>query len=130
MLLHLWNSPAFALGVMLGQLLIAVPTAFAFSYYDVHVKEPLSALVLVSLMVPFLEDAQHLEPVRLAPARGQPTGGLHPHGGGAALRQRRRGSNWGALMAAAVLATLPTVALYLLMRKQVLKTSTEGAVKG
>lgn len=40
------------------------------------------------------------------------------------------GGNWGALMAAAVLASVPTLLLYLLMRRGVLSTFSDGAVKG
>ncbi len=39
-------------------------------------------------------------------------------------------NNWGAMMAAATLATLPTLLLYLLMRRAILATLIEGAVKG
>ncbi len=40
------------------------------------------------------------------------------------------GSHWGALMAGATLATLPTLIVFLLARKQILNTLMEGAVKG
>jgi ABC-type glycerol-3-phosphate transport system permease component len=40
------------------------------------------------------------------------------------------GTNWGSMMAAAVLATLPTVLMYLFVRRGVLTTFSEGAVKG
>lgn len=40
------------------------------------------------------------------------------------------GNRWGAVMAAAMLTTLPTLLMYLLMRKGILRTFTEGAVKG
>ncbi|MBF6595607.1 MAG: carbohydrate ABC transporter permease [Thermaceae bacterium] len=39
-------------------------------------------------------------------------------------------NNWGAMMAAATLSTLPTLLLYLGMRRSILETFTEGAVKG
>ncbi|MBI5811595.1 MAG: carbohydrate ABC transporter permease [Meiothermus silvanus] len=39
-------------------------------------------------------------------------------------------NNWGAMMAAATLATLPTLLLYLAMRRAILETFAEGAVKG
>lgn len=40
------------------------------------------------------------------------------------------GTDWGALMAVSTLATLPTAVLYLLMYRGVLKTFSEGALKG
>jgi ABC-type glycerol-3-phosphate transport system permease component len=40
------------------------------------------------------------------------------------------GSHWGALMAGATLATLPTLLVFLFARKQILNTLMEGAVKG
>jgi len=40
------------------------------------------------------------------------------------------GGHWGALMAAATLATLPTFVVFLLARKPILQTLMEGAVKG
>jgi sn-glycerol 3-phosphate transport system permease protein len=40
------------------------------------------------------------------------------------------GSHWGALMAGATLATLPTLIVFLVARKQILNTLMEGAVKG
>jgi len=40
------------------------------------------------------------------------------------------GSHWGALMAGATLATLPTFVVFLFARKQILETLMEGAVKG
>lgn len=40
------------------------------------------------------------------------------------------GSHWGALMAAATLATLPAVVVFLAARRQILSTLMEGAVKG
>lgn len=40
------------------------------------------------------------------------------------------GNRWGPLMAAATLATLPTLAAYLAVRRQILQTLQEGAVKG
>jgi ABC-type glycerol-3-phosphate transport system permease component len=40
------------------------------------------------------------------------------------------GSLWAALMAAATIATLPALGLYLLMQRQILSTFIEGAVKG
>lgn len=39
-------------------------------------------------------------------------------------------NNWGAMMAAATLATLPTLLLYLAMRQAILETFAEGAIKG
>lgn len=39
-------------------------------------------------------------------------------------------NDWGAMMAAATLATLPTLLLYLAMRRAILETFTEGAIKG
>jgi sn-glycerol 3-phosphate transport system permease protein len=40
------------------------------------------------------------------------------------------GSHWGALMAGATLATLPTFIVFLFARRQILETLMEGAVKG
>jgi len=40
------------------------------------------------------------------------------------------GAQWGAIMAAATIATLPTVGAYLLVRRQLLAVLLEGAVKG
>jgi raffinose/stachyose/melibiose transport system permease protein len=40
------------------------------------------------------------------------------------------GDYWGTIMAASVLTSLPTLIVFLLMRKQVLRTFVEGAVKG
>jgi ABC-type glycerol-3-phosphate transport system permease component len=40
------------------------------------------------------------------------------------------GDYWGAIMAASVLTSLPTVVIFFLMRKQILNTFVEGAIKG
>jgi ABC-type glycerol-3-phosphate transport system permease component len=40
------------------------------------------------------------------------------------------GDYWGAIMAASVLTSLPTVVIFLLMRRRVLTTFVEGAIKG
>ena len=40
------------------------------------------------------------------------------------------GANWGNLMAASVVSTLPSLLLYIALRKQILRTFIEGAVKG
>ncbi len=40
------------------------------------------------------------------------------------------GNDWGAMMAAAVLTNLPTIGLFLLVRKGLLATFSDGAVKG
>ena len=40
------------------------------------------------------------------------------------------GANWGNLMAASVVSTLPIMVMYFALRKQILRTFTEGAVKG
>lgn len=40
------------------------------------------------------------------------------------------GNHWGALMAGAALATLPTLIVFFFARKQILNTLMEGAVKG
>ncbi|MCA9908947.1 MAG: carbohydrate ABC transporter permease, partial [Anaerolineae bacterium] len=40
------------------------------------------------------------------------------------------GNRWGSVMAASVLTSLPTILMYLAMRKSILRTFTEGAVKG
>jgi sn-glycerol 3-phosphate transport system permease protein len=207
---YLFNSVAFTLGVTLGQLLIAVPAAFAFSYYTFRLREALFALVLVSLMVPFVVTylpnylllsswgllntlpglilpmiasgygifllRQHFKSFPravleaalidgasswqllwrvLLPTHAAAIGAVGVYVAITTWNQYvwpllvagrpdmhtltvavpryasgEGGGSWGALMAAAVVATLPTVLLYLVMRKQLLKTFAEGAVKG
>lgn len=209
MLEYFWNSVVFTLSVTMGQLLIGIPAAFAFSYYEFPFKRFLFALILVSLMVPFvvtylpnylllaslgllntlpgmiipmianaygifllrqhfksfpksileaalIDGASHaqmlwrvLVPANISaitaiaiyviintwnqyvwPLLVGGRGGLHtltvavPQ-----FASSEGGSDWGAMMAAATLATLPTLFLYLLLRKRVLETFTEGTVR-
>lgn len=207
---YLFNTLVFALGVTLGQIVLAVPAAYAFSAYRFPGQGFLFGLVLISLMVPFvvtylpnylllaqlkllntlpglilpmlaggygifllrqhfksfprsiLEAAQVdgasswqilwrvLVPANLAAiaalavylfinawnqfvwpllVANQPevyvlTVAVQRFAGGEGI------NNWGAMMAAATLATLPTVLLYLAMRRAILETFTEGAIKG
>lgn len=209
----LFNSLAYSLGVTLGQLMLAVPAAFAFAYFPFRFKNVLLALVLVSLMVPFVvtyipnylliadwklinsvqgmilpmlgvslgfgifllrqhflsfprevfdaakidgADSWQLLTLVLLPANRSAivTVGLYvlintwnqyvwP-----SLVARRPaaftltvavqtyftspegGDYWGGIMAASVLTSLPTIIIFFLMRKQVLRTFVEGAVKG
>jgi sn-glycerol 3-phosphate transport system permease protein len=211
---YLLNSLLFAGGVTLGQLAIALPAAFAFSYYRFPLRDFLLALVLLSLMVPFvvtyvpnylllarwgligtmpgmilpmigaslgfgifllrqtflsfpktvLEAAlidgatswqllwRVLAPANIAAitsvaiyilintwnqfvwplliASGDET--IYPLTVGVQMffSNVEGGNTWGTLMAASVLASLPTILIYLTMRKAILKTFSEGAVKG
>lgn len=204
----------FAGGVTLGQLLLAIPAAFAFSFYDFPLKNALLALVLVSLMVPFvvtyipnylllanwgllntvigmilpmlgvslgfgifllrqnfmsfnkaiIEAAmidgansfqiltRVLTPANLSPifavavyvlintwnqfiwplliGGGQPESYTLTVAVQIYFTNVEAGDNWGPLMAASVLSSLPTIIVYLAMRKGILRTFTEGAVKG
>lgn len=214
MLTYLWNSILFAAGVAVGQTLLAVPAAFAFSYYQFRFKNALLGLVIVSLMVPFVVtyipnylllaqwklintlpglilpmlgvslgfgifllrqhfmsfqkeiieaamiDGAHSWQILtrvVAPANISAITALQIYilintwnqfiwpllvGGGRPeaytltvgvqmfFINPEGGSRWGSIMAASVLTALPTVVLYLIMRKGVLRTFTEGAVKG
>lgn len=211
---YLLNTLVFATGVTLGQLALALPAAFAFTYYNFRLKNLLLAVVLVSLMIPFvvtyvpnylllarwgmlntlhgmilpmvgvsvgfgifllrqnflsfpkevLEAAtidganswqvlwRVLAPTHVGPmvavivyvlinSWNQFVWPLLIGGGNRAsytltvavqlyYTHIEGGDNWGALMAASVLASLPTILLYAAMRKAILQTFTEGAVKG
>jgi len=207
---YLMNTLLFAGGVTLGQVGLAILAAYAFSFHRFPFREELFALVLISLMVPFvvtylpnyllvaqwglLNTLAGLILPMLTPGYGifllrQQFRGF-PHSiveaarvdgaGGwqvlwkvlvpanlsaiAALTvylfigawnqfvwpalvanqpkvqvltvavQRfassEGGDSWGALMAAATLATLPALTLYLVMRRAILKTLLEGGVQG
>ncbi|MCC6613432.1 MAG: carbohydrate ABC transporter permease [Anaerolineae bacterium] len=211
---YLWNSLTFSAGVTLGQILLALPAAFAFSYYDFRFKNFLLALVLLSLLVPFVVTyipnylllaqlrlvntvpglilpmlgvslgfgifllRQHfvsfqkdiLEAAMIdgasswqiltrvvAPANRSAIAALAVYilintwnqfiwpllvGGGRVesytltvgvqmyFTNPEGGNVWGSIMAASVLTSLPTILMYLAMRKGILRTFTEGAVKG
>ncbi len=211
---YLWNSVLFSSGVAIGQLLLALPAAFAFSYYEFRLKKTLLALVILSLMVPFVVTyipnylllaelklvntvtglilpmlgislgfgifllRQHfmsfpkeiLEAAMIdgaaswqvllrvvAPANisaitalliyilintwnqfiwplliggGRPQAYTLTVGVQMYFINPEAGNRWGAILAASVLAALPTVIIYLIMRKGVLRTFTEGAIKG
>ncbi len=214
MLQYLGNSLAFSLGVAFGQLLLAVPAAYAFSYYQFRFKTLLLALVLISLMVPFVVTyvpnyllLAQLRLINTLPGMILPMLGVSLGFGIFLLRQHflsfqkeimeasmidganswqtlmrvvapanisaitalliyilintwnqfiwplligggrvesytltvgvhmyfvnpEGGSRWGSIMAASMLTALPTLVIYLLMRKGILRTFTEGAVKG
>jgi ABC-type glycerol-3-phosphate transport system permease component len=208
--LYLFNSLVFSFSVSLGQLLLAIPAAYAFSYRRFTLERPLFALVLLSLMVPFVVTyipnyltvaslgligtlpgmilpllgsgyaafllRQHFKTFPVSILEAARVDGATPlqelthvllPANRAALTslgvylfiqswnqfiwpqlvgsresaytltvavQRfangEGGTNWGSMMAAAVLATLPTVLMYLVVRRGVLTTFSEGAVKG
>jgi ABC-type glycerol-3-phosphate transport system permease component len=211
---YLFNSLVFAGGVTLGQIALGVPAAFAFSYYQFRFKNILLALVLLSLMVPFVVTyipnylllagwrmintlhgmilpmlgvslgfgifllRQHflsfprevteaamldganswqvlwriLLPANLSPVTAVAVyvlintwnqfiwplliGGGNPNSYTLTVAVQlyftspEGGDYWGAIMAASVLTSLPTVVMYFLMRKRILTTFVEGAVKG
>jgi ABC-type glycerol-3-phosphate transport system permease component len=211
---YLWNSVVFSFGVAFGQLILAVPAAYAFSYFEFRFKNVLLGLVLLSLMVPFVVTyipnylllAQfkliNTVPGLILPMLGVSLGFgiflLRQHfmsfqkeimeaamidgasswqtltrvvapaniaaitalliyilintwnqfiwplliGGGRVesytltvgvqmyFTNPESGSRWSSIMAASVLTALPTVVIYLLMRRNILRTFTEGAVKG
>lgn len=211
---YLWNSILFCLGVAIGQLILALPAAYAFSYYEFRLKKTLLAVVIISLMVPFVVTyvpnylllarykllntvlgmilpmlgislgfgifllKQHfmsfpkeiLEAAMIdgagsrqiltrvvAPANISAISALFIYvlintwnqfiwplivGGGREeaytltvgvqmyFINPEAGNRWGAIMAASVLAALPTVVIYLLMHKSILQTFAEGAIKG
>lgn len=210
----LFNSLVFAGGVTLGQLAIAIPAAFAFSYFNFRFRNLLMSLVILSLMVPFVvtyvpnylllagwrmlntlhgmilpmlgvslgfgifllrqnfmvfprevTEAAMIDGANswqilwrvLVPANIAPIAAVAVYvlintwnqfiwplliGGGAQeaytltvavslfYSSAESGDTWGALLASSVLAFLPTVVIYLFMRKSILRTFTEGAVKG
>jgi len=208
------NSIIYAGGVTLGQLLLAIPAAFAFSYYQFRFKNLLMSLVLISLIVPFVVtyvpnylllarwrllnslvgmivpmlgisvgfgifllrqhfqtfpqevfDAARIDGANswqilwrvLAPSSLAPIASVAIYifiitwnrfiwpllvGGGDPAsytmtvavhifyNNPESGANWGNLMAASVVSSLPIMMLYFALRKQILRTFTEGAVKG
>ncbi|MBC7810856.1 MAG: carbohydrate ABC transporter permease [Burkholderiales bacterium] len=210
----LFNSLVFSLGVTLGQLILAIPAAFSFAYFNFRFKNLLLGIVLISLMVPFVVtyipnylllaqwrmintlhgmilpmlgislgfgifllrqhfmsfprevmEAAHIDGANswdvlwrvLLPANLSPVvtvglyvlinswnqfiwpllvGGGNPNSFTLTVAVQifytspEGGDYWGAIMAASVLTSLPTVLIFLLMRKRILTTFVEGAVKG
>lgn len=208
------NSIIYAGGVTLGQLLLAIPAAFAFSYYEFRFKNLLMSLVIVSLIVPFVVtyvpnylllarwqllnsltgmivpmlgisvgfgifllrqhfqsfpqevfDAARIDGASswqvlwrvLVPSSWAPIASVAIYifiitwnrfiwpllvGGGDPesytmtvavdifYDNPESGANWGNLMAASVISSLPIVLMYIALRKQILRTFAEGAVKG
>lgn len=211
---YLWNSVVFSFGVSIGQIILAVPAAFAFSFYQFRFKNVLLGFVVISLMVPFvvtyipnylllsqlklinnivglilpmlgvslgfgifllrqhfmsfqkeiieasmIDGANSLQSLTrvITPANVSAITALFIYilintwnqfiwplliGGGRPeaytltvgvqmyFTNPEGGSRWGSVMAASMLTALPTVIIYLLMRKGILRTFTEGAVKG
>ena len=211
---YLWNSIVFSFGVAFGQLALAIPAAYAFSFFNFRFKNVLLALVLVSLMVPFVVTyipnylflAQfrliNTLPGMILPMLGVSLGFgiflLRQHflsfqkevieasmidganswqtlwwivapaslpaitslliyilintwnqfiwplliGGGRVdaytltvgvqmyFTNPESGSRWSSIMAASMLTAMPTLFIYLLMRRNILRTFVEGAVKG
>lgn len=211
---YLLNSIAFSGSVTVGQLLLAIPAAFSFTYFSFRFKNILLGLVILSLVVPFVVTyipnylllakwrlintilglilpmlgislgfgifllRQHFmsfprEIVEAAmidganswdilwrvvlPANLSPVvavgiyvmintwnqfiwpllvGGGHPRSYTLTVAVQifytsPEGSDyWGAIMAASVLASLPTVIVFLLMRRKVLASFVEGALRG
>lgn len=214
MLSYLGNSIAFAAGVSFGQILLAVPAAFAFSFFRFPLRNLLLGLVILSLIVPFvvtyvpnylflaqfklintlpglilpmlgvslgfgifllrqhflsfqkevmeaalIDGANSLQVLLyvVAPANRSAITALLIYifintwnqfiwplliGGGREeaytltvgvqmyFTNPEGGNRWGSVMAASVLTALPTFIVYLLMRRGILRTFTEGAVKG
>ncbi|MFQ3660035.1 MAG: carbohydrate ABC transporter permease [Anaerolineae bacterium] len=214
MLQYLWNSVLFSFGVAFGQLALAIPAAYAFSFFRFRFKNFLLALVLLSLMVPFVVTyipnylflAQfrliNTLPGMILPMLGVSLGFgiflLRQHflsfqkevmeaamidganswqtllwivapanlpaitslliyilintwnqfiwplliGGGRVdsytltvgvqmyFTNPESGSRWSSIMAASMLTAMPTLLIYLMMRRNILRTFTEGAVKG
>lgn len=208
------NSMIYAGGVTLGQILLAIPAAFAFSYYQFRFKNALMSLVIISLVVPFVVtyvpnylllarwrllnsltgmivpmlgisvgfgifllrqhfqsfprevfDAARIDGASswqvlwrvLAPSSLAPIASVAIYifiitwnrfiwpllvGGGDPASYTmtvavdiyydnpESGANWGNLMAASVVSSLPIMVLYFALRKQILRTFAEGAVKG
>lgn len=211
---YLWNSIVFSFGVAFGQLALAIPAAYAFSFFHFRFKNVLLALVLISLMVPFVVTyipnylflAQfrliNTLPGMILPMLGVSLGFgiflLRQHflsfqkevieasmidganswqtlwwivapaslpaitslliyilintwnqfiwplliGGGRVdaytltvgvqmyFTNPESGSRWSSIMAASMLTAMPTLFIYLLMRRNILRTFVEGAVKG
>lgn len=204
------NSVLFAGGVTLGQLLIAIPAAYAFARYRNRASNALFAALLLTLPIPFVVEyvpnyifmaklgwlntfaalilpqlanvyalfllRQHflafpkavIEAARIdgcselqvltrivVPAnRGAvaaaaiyvfimtwneyvwpllvaPSGSMQVITVAVAnFASSEGGTSWGSIMAASVIASLPTVILYLTLRKQVVSAFLEGALKG
>ena len=207
---YLLNSLVFALGVTFGQLLLAVPAAYALAHLKPRGSGLAFTLVLLSMMVPFVVTyipnylamaawgligtlpgmilpllgsgyaifllRQHfasfppsiLEAARvdgatpwqtmlriLVPANTPALTSLgvylfiqswnqfvwpllvgsRPEAytltvGVQRFANGEGGNNWGPMMAAAVLASLPTIVAYLFVRKGIINTFSDGAVKG
>jgi ABC-type glycerol-3-phosphate transport system permease component len=211
---YLINSLLFSFGVTFGQILLAIPAAFAFSYFQFRGKTMFMGLVLLSLMVPFvvtyipnylllaqwkllntlpglilpmlgvslgfgifllrqhfksfqyeiieaaqIDGANALQTLAyvVAPANQSAIAALAVYifintwnqfiwplliGGGRKeaytltvgvqmyFTNPEGGNIWGSIMAASVVTALPTILIYLIMRKSILRTFTEGAVKG
>lgn len=211
---YLFNSLIFSLGVALGQLALAIPAAFSFTYFQFRFKTVLLGMVIVSLMVPFVVtyipnyllmarwnlintlpgmvlpmlgvslgfgifllrqhfmsfpqevfEAAKIDGANswqilwrvLIPANPSPimtvalyvlinswnqfvwpllVGGGNPDVYTLTVAVQlfytspEGGDVWGAIMAASVLTSLPTVLIFLIMRKRVLTTFVDGAVKG
>ncbi len=211
---YLWNSLTFSVGVTVGQILLALPAAYAFSYFNFRFKNLLLAFVLLSLMAPFVVTyipnyllLAQLRLINTLPGLILPMLGVSLGFGIFLLRQNfmsfqkeimeasmidgasswqtltrvvapantsaitalavyilintwnqfiwplligggrveaytltvgvqmyftnpEGGNRWGSIMAASVLTSLPTILMYLFMRKGILRTFTEGAVKG
>ena len=48
-----WNTVKICAGVIIGQLLIAVPAAWGFAMYDFPLKKMLFMLYIIFMMLPF-----------------------------------------------------------------------------
>jgi ABC-type glycerol-3-phosphate transport system permease component len=211
---YLVNSTLFSLGVAFGQIVLAVPAAYAFSYYHFPLKNLLLGLVILSLLVPFvvtyvpnylllaqwrvvntlhgmilpmlgislgfgifllrqhflsfqreimeaamIDGANSLQTLLwvVAPTNRSAIAALLIYilintwnqfiwplliGGGRQeaytltvgvqmyFTNPEGGNRWGSIMAASMLTALPTFLVYLWTRKAILRTFTEGAVKG
>lgn len=211
---YLWNSILFSVGVTIGQIILALPAAYAFSYYTFRFKGVLLGFVLISLMVPFVVTyipnyllLARFKLINTLPGLIVPMLGVSLGFGIFLLRQHflsfqkeimeaamidgatswqtltrvvapanisaitalaiyilintwnqfiwplligggreeaytltvgvqiyftnpEGGNRWGSVMAASMLTALPTLLIYLLLRKGILRTFTEGAVKG
>jgi ABC-type glycerol-3-phosphate transport system permease component len=211
---YLVNSLIFALGVTLGQLALAIPAAFSLAFFDFRFKNTLVALLIVSLMVPFVVTyipnylllarwdmintlhgmilpmlgislgfgifllRQHFRSFPrevmeaamidganswgilwrvLIPATLSPVvavglyvlintwnqfiwpllvGGGNPRSYTLTVAVQlyytspEGGDYWGAIMAASVLTSLPTLLIFFLMRRRILTTFVDGAVRG
>jgi ABC-type glycerol-3-phosphate transport system permease component len=211
---YLFNSFVFAAGVSIGQIALAVPAAFAYSYFRFPLRNALLSLTIFSLMIPFVVTyvpnylllssyglvntvpglilpmlgvslgfgvfllRQHFMSFQkeimeaamidgastwqtmlyiVAPANRSAITALLIYifintwnqfiwplliGGGREeaytltvgvqmyFTNPEGGNRWGSVMAASVLTALPTMLMYFIMRGSILRTFTEGAVKG